>query len=234
MDNLIPKRESLTVEFKSGRDRLPDNDLVAAVVCLANTDGGELFVGVEPDGSVSGLHATHQNVAGLAAMIANRSVPPLSVRVESIDTKDGRIAKVSVPKSRQLTATSEGLLQRRRLKADGQPECVPFYPHEFGQRHSDLGLLDYSALPVANSTIEAIQKDEAKARSVLERLVEAGLVEAHGVKKGRTFTLAASVYREMDDKEGYVRQVGFEPIQQEQMALKYAKEHGRITRREAA
>jgi ATP-dependent DNA helicase RecG len=72
------------------------------------------------------------------------------------------------------------------------------------------------------------------ARAVLERLVEAGLVEAHGVKRGRTFTLAASVYREMGDRAGYVRQAGFDRIQQEQMILKYARENGRITRREAA
>jgi len=59
-------------------------------------------------------------------------------------------------------------------------------------------------------------------------------VEAHGVKKGRTFTLAAAVYREIGDADGYVRQVGFDAIQQEQMVLKYAKEHGKITRKDAA
>lgn len=509
---MLPSHESLTVEFKSDRDRLPDSELAAAVVCLANTDGGDLYIGIEPDGSVTGLHAAHQNVAGLAAMIANRTVPPLSVRVEAIDTRSGRVAKVMVPKSRQLVATSDGILQRRRIKADGTPECVPFYPHEFAQRRSDLGLLDYSALPVSDASVNdfdplerarlrqvierysgdnsllplrdeelngalglvnrdegrsiptvtgllllgkeaalrrhlpthevafqvlegtsvrvnefyrlpllrlfervmeqflsrrveedvqvglfrvgvpsydtrafreglvnalvhrdytrlgathirwesnqivvsnpggfvegvtldnllvveprprnplladamkriglaertgrgvdlifqgmlrygrsapdysrsdshsvvvalpggdadlgmlrlvleeekrrnaplpiealitlsrlraerrldtatlagAIQRDEAAARAVLEKLVEAGLVEAHGVKKGRTFTLAASVYRKFGDHAGYVRQAGFDPIQQEQMILKYATEHGRITRREAA
>ena len=40
----IPQRESLTVEFKSDRNRLNDRDLIAAVVCLANTDGGDLFL----------------------------------------------------------------------------------------------------------------------------------------------------------------------------------------------
>jgi hypothetical protein len=38
----IPARESLTVEFKSDRARLSDRDLVEAIVCLANGDGGEL------------------------------------------------------------------------------------------------------------------------------------------------------------------------------------------------
>jgi ATP-dependent DNA helicase RecG len=148
----IPERESMTVDFKSDRNRLPDRDLVAAVVCLANTDGGELYVGVEDDGTVTGLHAAHLNLTGMTALIANSTVPPLSVRVEGLEVDGRRVAKVTVPKARQLIATSEGLLQRRRLKADGLPECVPLYPHEFERRRSDLGILDYSALPVEQAT----------------------------------------------------------------------------------
>ena len=79
-------------------------------------------------------------------MIANSTVPPLSVRVEAMEVEGRPVAKIMVPKSRQLVATSEGLLQRRRIKADGLPECVPFYPHEFARRQSDLGLVDYSAV----------------------------------------------------------------------------------------
>src|SRR5262245_62042998 len=125
MTQLIPERESLTVEFKSDRERLADRDLVATVVCLANSEGGELYIGVEDDRTVTGLHAAHQNVTGLTAMIANLTIPPLTVRVEALDVQGVRVAKVTVPKSRQLVATSEGLLQRRRIKADGLPECVP-------------------------------------------------------------------------------------------------------------
>lgn len=55
------------------------------------------------------------------------------------------VVVISVPKSRHLTSTSEGLLQRRRIKADGTPEAIPFYPHEFIQRQSSLGLVDPSA-----------------------------------------------------------------------------------------
>ena len=141
----IPERESLTVEFKSDRNRLNDRDLIAAVVCLANTDGGDLYLGIEDDGTVTGLHSAHQNLTGLTALIANLTSPPLTIRVEAMNVESRRIARISVPKSRQLVATSDGFMQRRRLKADGLPECVPFYPHEFAQRQSDLGLLDYSA-----------------------------------------------------------------------------------------
>ncbi len=63
---MIPKCESLTVEFKSDRKRISDVDLVEALVCLANAEGGELWLGVEDDGQVTGLHSDHASLTGLA------------------------------------------------------------------------------------------------------------------------------------------------------------------------
>jgi ATP-dependent DNA helicase RecG len=84
----------------------------------------------------------------------------------------------------------------------------------------------------ASQIAPIIQKDEAAARAVLERLVEAGLAEAHGIKRGRTYTLSAKVYRQLGGKAAYIRQAGFDAIQQEQMVSRYVKTHGQITRRE--
>lgn len=153
MSRAIPERESLTVEFKSDRPRLSDTELVIAVVCLANTEGGELYVGVEDDGRVSGLHPEHLNFPSVAALIGNRTVPPLSVRAEIFHQDGLPVGRLIVPKARQLVATSNGLLQRRRMKLDGTPECGPLFPHEISQRQSDLGILDYSALPVSMASL---------------------------------------------------------------------------------
>ena len=76
----IPLVESLKVEFKSDVKRLPDDELLAAVVCLANTEGGHLYIGIENDGHITGLHPLHRNSTTLAALIANGTNPPLSVR----------------------------------------------------------------------------------------------------------------------------------------------------------
>lgn len=78
------------------------------------------------------------------------------------------------------------------------------------------------------------QKPEAETRATLHRLVEAGLVEERGEKRGRTWHLSAAAYRALGDRAAYVRQRGFEPLQQEQMVLQYVEKHGRITRKEAA
>lgn len=56
MNALWPAQEDLATEFKSDTKRLSDRDRVEAVVCLANTDGGTLFLGVEDDGTATGLN----------------------------------------------------------------------------------------------------------------------------------------------------------------------------------
>jgi len=150
---LIPNSESLTVEFKSDRKRLPDAELVEALVCLANTEGGELWLGVEDDGQATGLHADHLALAGLAGMVAARTSPALQVRVEALQVTGVPVAKITVPKAQGEVATQAGVYVRRRIKHDGTPECVPMLPHERISRASSFGLVDVSAQPVAGSTL---------------------------------------------------------------------------------
>jgi ATP-dependent DNA helicase RecG len=160
LKTLIANGESLEREFKSDLKSLPDKELVASVVSLANTDGGELFLGVEDGGCITGLHTNHTDAKGIVALIANKTNPSLSVKVETYSIDNKLIAKISVPKSVHLVSTSEGLLQRRRLTADGKPEAVPFYPHEFIQRQSALKLVDPTAMLFKELTPEAFNPME--------------------------------------------------------------------------
>ena len=170
MRRQIPQHESLTVEFKSDRKKLPDRDLVLTAVCLANTEGGEIYLGVEDDGTVTGLHRAHQSTTGLAALIANRTSPPLSVRCELLEVEGKTVGRIEVPRSDRVVASSDGTLQRRRLLADGRPACVPMLPGEIATRESDLRRLDYSALPVAGATerdLDPVERD--RLRQAIER-----------------------------------------------------------------
>jgi ATP-dependent DNA helicase RecG len=84
----------------------------------------------------------------------------------------------------------------------------------------------------ADELAERIQRDAASAKRTLEALTEVGLVEAHGNTRGRSYTLSAAVYRQAGDKAGYVRQAGFTTLQNEQMVLRYVRQHGQIRRAE--
>jgi ATP-dependent DNA helicase RecG len=154
LKTLLAKGETLTVEFKTDAKGLPDRDLLAAVVAMANTEGGLILLGVGDDGTVTGVQPSHQDAAGLVALIANRTSPSLSVKAQVIDWGDKKILSIQAPKSRGIVSTSDGLLLRRRLMASGRPEAVPFYPHEFIQRQSAMGLIDPSATPLASLTVE--------------------------------------------------------------------------------
>lgn len=151
---MLPKRETLTVEFKSDRKKLSDAEIFEAVVAFANTEGGDLYLGIEDDGEVTGVHKLHESVTTVSAFIANNTMPPVSVRAEIIEDKYP-VLKISVPKSYSgIVATVSGKTIHRRLKANGEPENVALYPSMFATRLSDLRLLDYSAMPLLQSSIK--------------------------------------------------------------------------------
>lgn len=167
MTGPIPEHESLEVEFKSDRDPLNDDDLVEALICLANAQGGRLYLGVENDGTVTGLHSSRpQQVGGLAAMVGNRTAPSLGVQVDVLQQKTHRIAVITVPRSAEIVARSDGLVKRRRIDSHGQPECVPFLPHEYVSRRADFRLIDMSAEPVADANLadfDPLQRERLRA-----------------------------------------------------------------------
>ncbi|UPU36076.1 putative DNA binding domain-containing protein [Geomonas paludis] len=153
MTILLPPKESLTVEFKSDRARLSDKDLIEAIVCLANSEGGDVWLGVEDDGTPTGLHPDHHVLDGLIGLVASRTSPSLSVSVVPVMINSIRVACIKVPKARGEVATSGGVYLRRRLKHDGTPECAPMLPHDRVSRAATFGLIDVSAQPVAGATL---------------------------------------------------------------------------------
>lgn len=167
---MLPKRETLTVEFKSDRKKLSDAEIFEAVVAFANTEGGDLYLGIEDNGEVTGVHKLHESVATVSAFIANNTMPPVSVRAEIIEDKYP-VLKISVPKSYSgIVATVSGKTIHRRLKANGEPENVALYPSMFATRLSDLRLLDYSAMPLLQSSIKDFDPLEVER---LKRLITA-------------------------------------------------------------
>ncbi|MBI2383133.1 MAG: AAA family ATPase [Gammaproteobacteria bacterium] len=75
-----------------------------------------------------------------------------------------------------------------------------------------------------------MQRPVADARAVLERLMEEGLVEARGERRGRVYHLAAPLYQAVGRPEAYVRVHGLDPIRQEAAVLQFVQAHGRIKR----
>jgi len=105
-----------------------------------------------------------------------------------------------------------------------------------GNNVETAGVSTYGLQYVRRTTLSEIaditQRGEPHALTVIEKLVENGFVEARGQTKGRTYHLAASLYRQLGEPAGYLRQHGFDRVQQETMVMQYAKTNGRVTRKD--
>lgn len=154
----IPEKETLDTEFKSDFKCYPDHDLIEEIIGMSNTAGGFLFLGVEDDGMVTGVHKKHKDSIGVMALIANSTVPPISVRAEIITEENLDVLKIEVPRSRGVVSTASGKILRRRLKFDGSPEVIPMYSYEIPSRLAELGMLDYSAQPLAGATLDDLER----------------------------------------------------------------------------
>lgn len=194
MKRMIPTQESLSVEFKSDRRKLDDSEIIDAVVAFANTNGGDIYLGVENDGCISGLHKDHRDITRLAAFIANNTIPPVSARVEILE-EEKPVLLIQVPRSKSIVASASGKIQRRRIKADGEPENIPMYPYEISTRLSDLSLLDFSAQPVpgANSKdLDPLERERLR-KVILAYNGEKSLLELSDEELDKALQLVVTV-----------------------------------------
>ena len=165
----IPKAESLDIEFKSDLKCYPDHDLIEEIVGMTNTIGGVLFLGVEDDGTITGVHKKHKDAIEVTALIANSTVPPVAVRAEIITEEEKDILKIEIPRSRGVISTASGKILRRRIKFDGLPEVIPMYSYEIPSKLAELGMLDYSAQPLAGAALDDLDSNQ---RVRLRRIIQ--------------------------------------------------------------
>ncbi len=210
---LIEDGETLSIEFKGEeRSQLNDRDLVETVVCLANRTGGGsglLLIGVEDDGRITGArlrHGKETDVHKLAALVASRTRPAVSVQIEAVKIDGQIVLVIEVPPQRQSVGSSDGVFLRRALGGDGRPACLPMDSYAIQSMQGDRGLMDPSAQTVSNARWEDLDllEFERFRRSIRERrgrsdeslldlsdfeLAKAlGVVDANGAVRGVRLT----------------------------------------------
>jgi ATP-dependent DNA helicase RecG len=134
LDHLVAEGETFEVEFKGeSRAVLSDSDIVEAVVCLANGQGGLLLIGVEDDGRITGSRPRHGATTDprrTEALVSNSTRPSLAVSAELVPHAAGSVLSIRVPKASSPVATTRGRYLRRARGADGKPTCVPYFVTE--------------------------------------------------------------------------------------------------------
>jgi ATP-dependent DNA helicase RecG len=157
----LPTAETLTVEFKADRkEQLKDRDLAMAAICLANAQGGILYLGIEDDGTVTGLHPGRDRRNNLAAVIAEFTTPPLAVSVEGLELTEHTVLQIDVPVAQGTVFTRDGRCQIRSLDQQGKPFCRPASAVDVMRRSHQQLELDWSAEPLPTATLDDLNPAE--------------------------------------------------------------------------
>jgi ATP-dependent DNA helicase RecG len=95
----ILKGENLHTEFK---ESLPDNETLAkSIVCFANTDGGQLIIGISDSGNITGVGDSDEAVRKIDDVAFNRCEPPISILPETVDMDSKIVLIINIPKGEQ-------------------------------------------------------------------------------------------------------------------------------------
>jgi len=95
----ILKGEDLHTEFK---EKIVSNeDLAKSIVCFANTDGGQLIIGIDKNGQVVGVENVDEVIRKIDDVAINRCEPPVLVVVETLKIEEKDIVVVNIPKGEQ-------------------------------------------------------------------------------------------------------------------------------------
>ena len=95
----MEKWEDLHTEFKEAAAHA--DDLAAAFVAFANTDSGQLIIGVSKTRQIVGVRDADKVMQRLDQISVNNCEPPLTIIQETIATENGFVIVVNIPKGDQ-------------------------------------------------------------------------------------------------------------------------------------
>lgn len=95
----IEKWEDLHTEFKE--EAAHEDDLSAALVAFANTDSGQLIIGVSKTRQIVGVRDADKVMQRLDQISVNNCEPPLTIIQETVTAENGIVIVVNIPKGDQ-------------------------------------------------------------------------------------------------------------------------------------
>ena len=190
--------ESHYREFKSGRQgrdgkKQPravgeiKNDIAKTLVAFANADGGELLVGIEDDGAVSGLPHSQEDIRRILAAPKDsiHKDTPLRLRRAAVVDYDGaKVLYFSVNKGSEfvhLTAKGECFRRDDRASAPTASEKIVFDRAEAASLKHDGEIVDLASVADLNQELlQSISRDLYRQISAEKLLQYWGLAEFDG------------------------------------------------------
>lgn len=104
----VARGEDLHTEFKEGL--IHPNRLAKSLVCFANTDGGQLIIGVSDNRKIVGVEDTDSVARQIDNVATNNCEPTITVVQEVLQDNDKKIVVANIPKgSERPYRTNQGI-----------------------------------------------------------------------------------------------------------------------------
>ena len=168
--------ENLHTEFKVWP--IPPDDLAAAIVAFANTDGGRILLGVDDRGAAVGVTDLDCTTRFVDDVAFQNCAPPVTVLQETFEVSGNAVVSVSVPKGDDRPyRTNRGVYYVRT--SSGRRHASR---EELLRLFQSSESLFYDENPVRRSTPDDL--DEGAADEMLEAIRDQGL-DVSGVPRDR-------------------------------------------------
>ncbi len=173
LTEIIEKGEDSFTEFKE--EKVHSDDLASEIVAFANTEGGNLIIGVSDEREIIGVTDLDKEMQRIDNICANNCEPTVYATIEKLIIDNKEILIVKIPKGPQRPyRTNRGVHYIRT--ASGKRIASP---GELRLIHQASGALYYDELPIPNTSIKDIRLE------YLEEFLEKSLgnkIENLGIK----------------------------------------------------
>ena len=145
---IVKKGEDSYTEFKE--ERAHSDQLAAEIVAFANTEGGNLIIGVSDNGEIIGIINPDKEMQRIDNICINNCEPTIYTTIEKLIVDDKKILIVKIPKGPQRPyRTNRGIhyirtASGKRIASSGELRLI----------HQVSGAIYYDELPVPNTSIE--------------------------------------------------------------------------------
>jgi len=165
----IFKREDLHTEFK---ESFTDNkDIAKSIVCFANTDGGQIVVGVNDNGEIVGVENIDEHIRRIDDVAYNRCEPPVTIIQETLSIENKTILIINVPKGDQRPyRTAMGFYYIRSAS-----RCRQASREELLRLFQATASIYYDEIEISRASIKDIDMEYAK--KFLERYFNLKVVD---------------------------------------------------------
>jgi hypothetical protein len=120
--------EGQKIEFKRG---LVDEDILKTITAFANTNDGTIFIGIDDDGKIAGIHAKTPKEKDnfrtkILNLIRNKVKPYILADIEFEEIREFIVVKIFIPRGEEFLYYLDGIIYARDGNADRKapPEIV--------------------------------------------------------------------------------------------------------------